>query len=64
MSDIQIKIADNVNRESVFINPHLTASDKIIKDADGNITGVMKDSNILSTGKTAREAANKIYGKI
>lgn len=63
MSDIGIKIGTNIKRESVFINHKVSAADKVIRDKDGKVIEVIKDSNILSEGSNRREAANKIYGK-
>ncbi len=64
MTDIPIKIASNIKRESVFINQRTAAADRVIKDSEGKIIDVEKDTNVLATGNSAREVLNKVYGKI
>ena len=64
MSNIGIKIATNIHREGVLIDPRRSAADKVIKDEKGKIVKVIKADNIISKGKSARLAAKEIYGKI
>lgn len=55
MADIRVVIGENVKKESVVINPKVSSSD--------NWKTGEKDKNIMSKGKTSREALRKVYGR-
>lgn len=67
MSDIQIKIASNPKRESVFINPRIAPLDKVekIMDENGKVIGakVTEQSNVVAFGTNRREALKTAYGR-
>jgi len=61
---IEVKIATDITREGVLIDPRKSAADKVIKDVHGKIVSVEQDGNIISRGLTGRSAAKALYGKI
>ena len=66
MADIGIQVSTNYETKSVFINPKIKPKDgyKVIKDADGNVTGVEENtvSNIISEGSNRAQVIKQVYG--
>jgi hypothetical protein len=61
-SPIQVALGTDIKRESVLINPSVTAAEPLFNPSSDSAP-VEAPNNIIATGKNSRQLLKEIYGR-